>query len=258
MALEALEAGLPALGAHVVHQRDDALLDLLEEAVVEGTAGADLKLVEPDVVGVAGGVLVACKAAHGLDDAVDVGLEAGPVVGQLGAVPDVAGLDHQARVVGLLLGRDRDGLVAVALEHADLAGAVLVEQVGVGGQALEHLARLGGAEQLVALLGQDGQRLAARGSALGRVDGLSVEVDVAHGIAAREELELEGVECREVGRGVVGGHAVPFERGAKRVTRAIIALAGPVLASFNYRPQACRERWCSSVEKASLTPPRDH
>ena len=86
------EGSLDGLGGlagcdDICQQRHDRLLDLGEEGVVEGAVGVVLELVEPHGVGILAGILVARDADLRLDGLVEVGLEARPVVGELGLAP---------------------------------------------------------------------------------------------------------------------------------------------------------------------------
>ena len=133
-----------------------------------------LELVEPDVVGVGGGVAVACDLAHLLDDTVEVRLEGAPVLCHLGAAPDVIGLGREACEGRLHLGRHVNETRAVALEDADLRCLRGREHGTCRGEALQQRPRLRGAEQGLVLLLQDRERLATVcGRHLG-VDGRTV------------------------------------------------------------------------------------
>ena len=74
--------------ANLVHERNHGIFDLGTEGVEGRDGKAALVLIEPDVIRVGIGVHERRLALEGIDDTVDVGLEACPVVGDLCFVPD--------------------------------------------------------------------------------------------------------------------------------------------------------------------------
>ena len=218
-ALDAGAVGLPAALADLCDQGHDALAHGVEEAVVERARGAGLELVQPHVVRVARRVLVARDRAHGVDDALQVRLEALPVVRGLGAVPHIGRLDGQPREVGGNLGRDVRLARAVATEHAQAGAQGLVQPLGLAEPA-EKCAELVGAQKLVVGAVERGQRLAACGRALARVDGGAVEHDVGDRVAEREHAPLDVVELAKVLGGLFGlSHVRTFRCRCRRGPR---------------------------------------
>ena len=158
-----------------------------------------LKLVEPDVVGVLLGVLGLGHVAHGLHDAVQVGLEARPVVGRLGAAPDVVCLGGEAGEGGLLLGGDVDEGGAVSADDAGLGQARLPHELRALLYAVQKRSDLGRAERLDALLLEQGHGLAALGGRLCRVDDGAKGGYLVDGVAVAVERALQGVQLGDVG-----------------------------------------------------------
>ena len=158
-----------------------------------------LVLVEPNVVGVGVGVLLLGHVAQRLDDAVEVGLEARPVVRGFGAAPDVVGLHGESAECRLLLGRDVDEGGAVAFKDVDLRDLGLAKKLRLGPETLKQGADLGGAERADTLLLEDGARLAALLGGARRGDHGTKGADLIDGVAKGKELALERVERGDVG-----------------------------------------------------------
>ena len=195
-------AGLSRRGHALGQKRDHAGLYLLEEGVVEGAARAVLVLVEPDVVGV-------CVRVHGMrhahaggHEAIEVGLEAGPVVRGLGATPDVVGLDGKTAEGRALVCRHAYQRVAVALQDLDLCRACLADDAGVRLQPVEQRANLRRAEQARCLLVEDGGCLRALLRGLGRVDGGAEGRYLVQCVAKGEATALQPVEFCHVLLGI--------------------------------------------------------
>ena len=197
----AVDAAAAALD--VGEQRDDGVLHLVEEVVVERAVAAVLEVVEPDVVGVGVGVAEARDADHARHDAVEVGLEGGPVVGDLGAAPHRVGLGGEAGEVGLDLVGDVGEAAAVALEDPDLVDLGVGQEVLHGREAVEQAAGLVGAEELLVLGLEDGLGLAAVGRGGLGVDRGAVGADAGLGVAVGIEVHLELVEGGDVRARVV-------------------------------------------------------
>ena len=189
---------LHALG----QKRHHALLDPLEEGVVEGAARAVLVLVQPDVIGVCVRVHRVCHAHAGSHEAVEVGLEACPVVCRLSATPDVVGLDGKAAECSTLVCGHANERVAVTLQDLDLGGARLANDAGVGLEPVEQRANLWRAEQARCLLAEDRRGLCALLGGLGGIDGGTKGCYLVQCVAKGEAPALEPVKIRHVLLGI--------------------------------------------------------
>ena len=125
--------------ANLVHERNHGIFDLGTEGV-EGRGGkAALVLIEPDVIRVGIGVHERCLVLEGIDDAVDVGLEARPVVGDLCFVPDGLCLAGETRPGLGFFGGYGQRLALVSCEDACLGASSTLPDSMVSSRSLTFL-----------------------------------------------------------------------------------------------------------------------
>ncbi len=218
----------------LLEERHDGLLHFAEEVVVEGAACALLIVVEPHIVGVLARILAVRDMAHRIDDTVEIGLEACPVIRCLGLVPDGTGLGQKAREGCLLLGRDIHEAGALAAQDPDLGTLGAGEHRGLALEALEELAGVLGAEQLLVLLVEDGLGLAPVMGGLHRVDRGAEAAHHRLGVAVGIEVHLKRVQGCDIGLRIRDAGWGGFIRDARNcgLGRGLHLLAGRLCSGF--------------------------
>ena len=135
-------------------------------------------------------------------EAVEVGLEACPVICRLGAAPDVVCLDGKTAERRALVCGHAYERAAVSLQDLDLGSARLADDSGVGLKPVEQGTHLRRAEQARCLLVEDGRGLRALLGGLGRVDRGAKGCYLVKCVAKGEAPALKPVKVRHVLLGI--------------------------------------------------------